>query len=183
MRGSARIRTPGFLFASPLGETAFAHKCSSPLSLLLSVPGTTRSTQTWAPLPCSVHASTLLRCCLYLRHTPRLWRLNYVSCICPRADGATAGSQSPSQVRNKCHVISHVASGCDPTGRTPYVGTLMPRSHAETTDGLGLSEVRTCKVPPTHRYAVLHGSAPSPITLTAKRSFSPMEDFPGAVVA
>src|SRR5512142_259028 len=60
MRGSARIRTPGFLFASPLGETAFAHKCSSPLSLLLSVPGTTRGTQTWALLPCRVHARNAL---------------------------------------------------------------------------------------------------------------------------
>src|SRR5512142_2710720 len=91
---------------------------------------------------------------LYSRHTPRLWRLNYVSCICSRADGATAGSQSPSQVRNKCHVISHVASGCDPTGCTSYVGTLMPRSRAETRSGLDFSEVRTCKVPPTHQCAV-----------------------------
>src|SRR5512135_665061 len=51
----------------------------------------------------------------------------------------------------------------------------MPRSYAQTRQfGLGLSEVRTCKVPPTHRYAGCRGSAPSPITLTAKRSLLPV---------
>ena len=83
-----------------------------------------------------------------------------MSCICSRADGATAGSRSPSQVRNKRRMIGHVAQrGVTPRTAHRTWARQCPAVTPRPTDGLDFSEVRTCKAPPTHRCAACHGSA------------------------
>src|SRR5512135_1800120 len=56
-------RDPGITSSLPfIPAPRFLHfTLNHYISLLLSVPGTTRSTQTWAPLPCRVHARDALR--------------------------------------------------------------------------------------------------------------------------
>lgn len=69
------------------------------------MPGTTRKHPNGPPLPCSGHRRAPAR--FYLRHTPRLGRLNHL----PDTAGTEhhPGSPSPSSVSNTLHAAGHVA--------------------------------------------------------------------------
>jgi hypothetical protein len=124
--------TWGILFLSPDVAGALSRRVKRPVGpfVVASVPGTTRSTQTSPPLPCSVlarHQSRLPPGPSRLLLGPHSRTMAFESRGRPRPrTGNHAGGHSPSQVSDGLLPTAHVARRCYPSGLTPYVSGSRP---------------------------------------------------------
>lgn len=149
---------------SPVHHFPNGIKCPSSLSFLpYRVLGTTPRRQTTSPLPCRESAGFRP---FYLRHTPRLRLLNHLEDI--RGTGNHSGSHSLSQVIDGLCVCVHVARRllrlrtCLSFAR----GSPPPKFPPICTGDFRTQKSEASPYPLTKS---VHGSAPSPHTLTGKR--------------